>query len=93
MGLRVYCKNADATIRIVRPNEEVPEKPKLDIDDPAKDALKDTEVVETSVTGKKESVDDSAVVVEKDAVVGLDEKISASEEKKDACQLIANSWL
>lgn len=53
LGLRVYCKNADGTIRIVRPNEEVPEKPKLDIDDPAKDASKDTEVVETSVTGKR----------------------------------------
>jgi len=91
VGLRVYCKNADATIRIVRPMEEVPEKPKLDIDDPAKDASKDAEVVETSVMEKKESVDESAVVI-KDAVdekeeVGLDEsKESASGEKKDAVE-------
>lgn len=42
VGLRVYCKDADASIRIVRPTIELgtinEEKVKLDIDDPARDA-------------------------------------------------------
>jgi hypothetical protein len=39
VGLRVYCKDADASIRIVRP--ELPKEEstlKLDVDDPARDA-------------------------------------------------------
>ena len=42
VGLRVYCRGADATVEIVRSTKPVTEKPKLDIDDPARDATKST---------------------------------------------------
>ena len=49
VGLRVYCKGADATIRIVRPPEEGPEQPILDHDDPAADASKTSVIPESMV--------------------------------------------
>lgn len=54
VGLRVYSKDADVTIRVIRP--EVPtkasDKTKLDVDDPAKDASK-AEGLQIEVRGEK----------------------------------------
>ena len=58
VGLRVYCKGTNATIQFIRPKEEIPEeKPKLDVDDPAKDLAKDSDV-----TTAREADKDSEVV-------------------------------
>lgn len=93
VGLRVYCKNADATVQLVRPKEEVPEKLKLDIDDPAKDASKDTEVVNTPTkesqvggegnkeVGVKDSKEDNGSG--KKEAVGGEKKGNAVGEKKE----------
>jgi hypothetical protein len=89
VGLRVYCRDADATIQIIRPKEEVVNKPKLDVDDPARDASKDADASE----GKKdehEKVEDLKDVTketkaEKEAEekkeVG-DKKVEASDKKE-----------
>lgn len=54
VGLRVYSKDADVTIRVIRP--EVPtkmsDKTKLDVDDPAKDASK-AEGLQIEIEGEK----------------------------------------
>ena len=49
VGLRVYCKGADASIRIVRPPKGEPEQPILDHDDPAADASKTSVIPESAV--------------------------------------------
>lgn len=57
VGLRVYCKDADATVQIVRSKDDVAEKPELDIDDPARDATKKAEAELVMVNGLVEKED------------------------------------
>lgn len=71
VGLRVYCKDERATIKIVRPKPLVVAEAKLDVDDPARDAAKGAEVKDKEKEG---------VVEKKEEVKKDDEK---KEEKKD----------
>lgn len=54
MGLRVYCKGADATVQIVRSADDVTDKPELDIDDPARDATKKAEEIKGMMEKEKD---------------------------------------
>lgn len=49
VGLRVYSKNSDVTVRIVRPNTWEDGKSGLDVDDPAADATKGTAVATPAI--------------------------------------------
>ena len=71
VGLRVYCKGGNATVQIVRSQEDVTEKPKLDMDDPARDATKTAEVVNGLMEKEKEQ---DGGMKEKD---GMAEKVEA----------------
>jgi hypothetical protein len=71
IGLRVYCKDESATIKVVRPKPPVVVEAKLDVDDPARDAAKGAEVKDK----EKEGVEDKKEEIKKE-----DEK---KEEKKD----------
>jgi hypothetical protein len=91
VGLRVYCKDADATIKIVRPKPPVTEEKKLaklDVDDPARDAAKGADVKEKEKEdvkvddGKKEEIketDDKKVEGKED-----DKKDDKKDEIKEA---------
>lgn len=67
VGLRVYCKDEGATIKIVRPKPPVVAEAKLDVDDPARDAAKGADVKDK----------------EKEAVEENKEEAKKEEEKKD----------
>jgi len=54
VGLRVYCKGADATVQIVRSADDVTDKPELDIDDPARDATKKAEEIKGMMEKEKD---------------------------------------
>ncbi|KAI9746078.1 MAG: hypothetical protein M1818_000759 [Claussenomyces sp. TS43310] len=57
VGLRVFCKDADATIQIIRPEKEAIGKPNmLDVDDPARDAANgESKTTSTEVPKKTQS--------------------------------------
>lgn len=75
VGLRVYCKDEGATIKIVRPKPPVVAEAKLDVDDPARDAAKGAEVKDK----EKEGVEEKKVENEKE-----DEKDEKKDEKEKA---------
>lgn len=86
VGLRVYSKDADVSIRVIRP--EVPtkasDKTKLDVDDPAKDASK-AEGLQLEAEGEKpadEKKEEVKMENEKEKTVG-EETTSLSEKSKE----------
>jgi len=62
VGVRVYCKDESATIKIVRPKQPVVAEAKLDVDDPARDAAKGAEVKDK----EREDVEEKKEEVKKD---------------------------
>jgi hypothetical protein len=54
VGLRVYCKDESATIKILRPKPPVVAEAKLDVDDPARDATKGAEAKDKEKEGVEE---------------------------------------
>jgi hypothetical protein len=58
VGLRVYCRDEGATIKIVRPKPPVVAEAKLDVDDPARDAAKGAETKDKEKEVVEEKKDD-----------------------------------
>jgi hypothetical protein len=81
VGLRVYCKEADATVEIVRPKKEEVKKPELDVDDPAKDlALEKEPVKSEEVEGEAGEVKKAEEIPEQTAgVAGGEEAAGLSK--------------
>jgi len=66
IGLRVYCKTENTTIKIIRPELPVVAETKLDVDDPARDAAKGSEVKDKEKEGVEDKKDDAKNDDEKD---------------------------
>lgn len=87
VGLRVYCKDEDATIKIVTPKLPVVAGAKLDLDDPARDA---SEGVDVKDKGKDEVEEKKDMEGKKDEEskkdvedkVDVDDKLDGEDNRK-----------
>jgi Calpain family cysteine protease len=85
VGLRVYCEEGDASIKIVRPKPPVVAKKekepvKLDVDDPARDAAKGEDVK----TEEKKEVEEEKIEEKKDDDKKEAKKEEVEETKEEA---------
>jgi hypothetical protein len=83
VGLRVYCKDEGATIKIVRPKPPVVAEAKLDVDDPARDAAKGAEVKDKEKEGVEEKKEEAKIDEESKDEKKDEEKDENKDEKND----------
>lgn len=86
VGLRVYSKDADVSIRVIRPElpTKASDKTKLDVDDPAKDASKAEGLqIEAEAEKPTEGEKDAVKKVDETTKVVEDETTSVSEKSKE----------